>query len=156
LSGAVLIFPNQKREQLKIMAKTPLVKDLSLMFAAGVLGGLANSLTVWLFGAVGLNQLLGVALAPKLTPAWLYPRLVWGGLWGWLFLFPLPKLTYPSRGYIFSLGPSLVQIFVVFPLKAHKGVGGVELGYLTPLLVLFFNAVWGLVTAFWLKWSRYS
>jgi len=138
------------------MAKTLSVKEISLTFAAGVLGGLANSLTVWLFGAVGLNQLLGVALAPALTPTWLYPRLVWGGLWGWLFLLPFPKLTYPSRGIIFSLAPSLVQIFVVFPLKAQKGVGGLELGYLTPFLVLFFNAVWGLVAALWLKWSRSS
>jgi hypothetical protein len=138
------------------MAKTLSVKEVSLTFAAGVLGGLANSLTVWLFGAVGLNQLLGVALAPALTPTWLYPRLVWGGLWGWLFLLPFPKLTYPSRGFIFSLAPSLVQIFVVFPLKAQKGVGGLELGYLTPLLVLFFNAVWGLAAALWLKWSRSS
>lgn len=136
------------------MAQPLSVKEVSLTFAAGVLGGLANSLTVWLFGAVGLNQLLGVALAPQLTPAWLYPRLVWGGLWGLLFLLPVPKLTYPSRGFFFSLGPSLVQIFVVFPLKAQKGVGGIELGHLTPLLVVFFNAVWGLVTAVWLKWSR--
>ncbi len=138
------------------MAKSLSVKEVSLTFAAGALGGLANSLTVWLFGAVGLNQLLGVALAPALTPAWLYPRLVWGGLWGWLFLLRFPRLAYLSRGIIFSLGPSLVQIFVVFPLKAQKGVGGIELGYLTPVLVLFFNAVWGLVTALWLKWSRSS
>lgn len=136
------------------MAQSMSVKEVSLTFAAGVLGGLANSLAVWLFGAVGLTGLLGVALAPELTPAWLYPRLVWGGLWGWLFLLPRPKLTYSSRGIIFSLGPSLVQILVVFPLKAHKGVGGIELGTLTPLLVLFFNVVWGLVTAVWLKWSR--
>ena len=138
------------------MAKSLSVKEVSLTFAAGVLGGLANSLTVWLFGLVGLNQLLGVSLAPALTPAWLYPRLVWGGLWGWLFLLRFPRLTYLSRGLVFSLGPSLVQIFLVFPLKAQKGVGGIELGYLTPLLVLFFNAVWGLVTALWLRWSRFS
>jgi hypothetical protein len=136
------------------MAQPVSVKEVSLTFAAGALGGLANSLVLWLFGAVGLNQFLGVALAPQLTPAWLYPRLVWGGLWGWLFLLPRPKLTYSSRGIIFSLGPSLVQMFVVFPLKAHKGVGGIDLGTLTPLLVLFFNAIWGLVTAVWLKWSR--
>jgi hypothetical protein len=136
------------------MAQPVSVKEVSLTFAAGALGGLANSLVLWLFGAVGLNQFLGVALAPQLTPAWLYPRLVWGGLWGWLFLLPRPKLTYSSRGIIFSLGPSLVQVFVVFPLKAHKGVGGIDLGTLTPLLVLFFNAIWGLVTAVWLKWSR--
>jgi len=138
------------------MAKSLSVKEVSLTFAAGVLGGLANSLTVWLFGLVGLNQLLGVSLAPALTPAWLYPRLVWAGLWGWLFLLRFPRLAYLSRGLVFSLGPSLVQIFVVFPLKAQKGVGGLELGYLTPLLVLFFNAVWGLVTALWLRWSRSS
>ena len=96
------------------MAQPVSVKEVSLTFAAGALGGLANSLVLWLFGAVGLNQFLGVALAPQLTPAWLYPRLVWGGLWGWLFLLPRPKLTYSSRGIIFSLGPSLVQIFVVF------------------------------------------
>ena len=136
------------------MAQPVSVKEVSLTFAAGALGGLANSLVLWLFGVVGLNQFLGVALAPRFTPAWLYPRLVWGGLWGWLFLLPRPKLTYSSRGIIFSLGPSLVQMFVVFPLKAHKGVGGIDLGLLTPLLVLFFNAIWGLVTAVWLKWSR--
>ncbi|MFZ2087207.1 MAG: hypothetical protein WAU47_01420 [Desulfobaccales bacterium] len=138
------------------MANNLSVKTVSLTFAAGVLGGLANSLALWLFGAVGINQLLGVALAPQLTPAWLYPRLVWGGLWGWLFLLPFPRLTYPSRGYVYSLGPSLVQIFLVFPFVAQKGIGGVELGYLTPLLVLFFNAVWGLFTAMWLKWSMSS
>jgi hypothetical protein len=138
------------------MAHTLSVKEVSLTFAAGVLGGLANSLTVWLCGVVGLNQLLGVNLAPQLTPAWLYPRLVWGGLWGWLFLLPSPRFTYPTRGLFLSLGPSLVQIFVVFPLQAQKGVGGLELGFLTPVLVLFFNAVWGLITAVWLKWSRSS
>jgi hypothetical protein len=138
------------------MAKTLSVKEVSLTFAAGALGGLANSLTLWLFGALGITHLLGVALSPTFTPAWLYPRLVWGGLWGWLFLLPFPRLAYPSRGFIYSLGPSLVQLFIIFPLAAHKGVGGIELGYLTPLLVLFFNAVWGLVTAIWLQWSRSS
>lgn len=136
------------------MAKTLSVKEVSLTFAAGVLGGLANSLAVWLAGALGLTHLLGVNLAPPLTPAWLYPRLVWGGLWGWLFLLPQPRLTYPTRGLLLSLGPSLAQILLVFPLKAHQGVGGLALGYLTPLLVLLFNAIWGLTTALWLKWSR--
>ena len=138
------------------MAKIFSVKEWSLTFAAGVLGGLANSLVLWFCGAFGINQLLGVALAPKLTAAFLYPRLVWGGLWGFLFLLSFPRLAYPSRGLIYSLGPSLVQIFIVFPSVAHKGVGGIELGYLTPLLVLFFNAVWGLVAAIWLKWTRSS
>lgn len=136
------------------MANVVSVKEVSLAFAAGVLGGLVNSLVVWLFGVLGINHLLGVALAPPLTPSFLYPRLVWGGLWGFLFLLPFPKLTYPSRGLIYSLAPTVVQLFIVFPLALEKGVAGISLGYLTPLLVLFFNGVWGLSAAIWLKWSR--
>jgi hypothetical protein len=29
---------------------------------------------------------------------------------------------------------------------------GLDLGMLTPLFVLFFNAVWGLSAALWLRW----
>ena len=39
---------------------------------------------------------------------------------------------------------------VVFPMKLGVGVLGQDLGTLTPLLVLTFNAVWGLVAAWWL------
>ncbi|MDI6854183.1 MAG: hypothetical protein QME75_11350 [Deltaproteobacteria bacterium] len=131
-------------------------KNLSLAFTAGCLGGLVNSIAVWLFGALGINQALGVSLAPHFTPAWLYPRLVWGGLWGLLFLLPLKGLTYTARGLLLSLGPTLGQLLVVFPLKAQQGLFGLQLGYLTPLLVLFFNAVWGIVAAYWLKLTRES
>jgi len=37
---------------------------------------------------------------------------------------------------------------------ADKGVGGLALGALTPLFVLFFNAVWGVVAAWWLERCR--
>ena len=134
------------------MAQPVSVKEVSLTFAAGALGGLANSLVLWLFGAVGLNQFLGVALAPQLTPAWLYPRLVWGGIWGVLFLLPMLTTRVWSRGFIFSLGPTLVQLFVVFPMKAHKGMMGMDLGVLTPAFVVLFNAIWGWAAAIWLRW----
>jgi|UniRef100_A0A7V6A2E2 hypothetical protein len=138
------------------MAKSLSVKEVSLTYAAGALGGLVNGLALWLFGLVGINQLLGVALAPAFAKPFIYNRLVWGAIWGWLFLLPFPRLSYISRGLIYSLAPSLVQIFIVFPLVLHKGVGGMELGHLTPLLVLFYNAIWGVVTAIWLQWSRSS
>jgi len=136
------------------MSKFWSVKEWSLAYAAGAVGGLVNGLAIWLFGKVGINQFLGVALAPQLTTPLIYNKLVWGGIWGFLFLLPFPRLTYVSRGLIYSLAPSLVQIFFVFPQVLHKGVGGLEIGYLTPLLVLFFNAIWGVVTAVWLKVSR--
>jgi len=37
---------------------------------------------------------------------------------------------------------------------AHKGVAGLDLGLLTPLFVLFFNLVWGVVTAWTIKLAK--
>ena len=133
---------------------TSIFRTFSLVFAAGCVGAVANSLIVYLFGDLGINAALGVKIAPSLTAAWLYPRIVWGGLWGFLFLLPIFRSSLLARGLLFSLGPSLVMFLVVFPLKAKKGMFGLELGSITPVLVLFFNAVWGVTAAIWLRFSR--
>jgi hypothetical protein len=130
------------------------VKNFSLVFMAGLVGGLLNCLAVWFFGVLGIPQILGVQIAPPLTNTLLYSKLVWGGIWGLLFLIPLRRLTFPGRGLLFSLGPSLVQLFVVFPYQDQKGIMGLQLGALTPLFVLFYNVVWGVVAALWLQWER--
>jgi hypothetical protein len=128
-----------------------IIRNVLLVFAAGCAGGLANSIIVWLFGHFGISGALGVKIAPHLSPLWLYPRIVWGGIWGILFLLPVLRNKTISKAFIFSLGPTLVQLFIVFPFKAHKGMMGLELGALTPILVLFFNFVWGIKTACLLK-----
>ena len=125
-------------------------KNVSLTFVAGSLGGLVNAVFIWLFGTAGLTEALGVKLAPAFTAPWLYQKMVWGGLWGWLFLLPLTGLSYPVRGLLYALGPTLVQLLVVFPYQAQKGVLGLQLGYLTPIFVLFYNAVWGVTAGCWL------
>ncbi len=131
-----------------------LARKLSLIFAAGALGGLMNSLAVWIFGEIGLTSALGVKIAPQLSAAWLYPRIIWGGIWGLVFLLPLLQNRFFYRGLFFSLGPTIVQLFIVFPMKAGKGVMGIDLGLLTPLFVIVFNAIWGLSAAIWLKWTN--
>jgi hypothetical protein len=130
------------------------LRALSLVFAAGCVGAVLNSLAVWLCGRFGISAALGVNIAPALSPGWLYPRVVWGGLWGLLFLFPLLQGSVLGRGLLFSLGPSLVQLLVVFPYQAHKGVFGLALGTLTPVLVFLFNAVWGVVAAWWVRLAK--
>ena len=129
-------------------------KKLSLVFTAGCLGGLLNSLAVWLFGVIGITSALGVKIAPQLSAPWLYPRIVWGGIWGLLFLLPLMQKRIFYKGLIFSLGPTIVQLFIIFPMKANKGAMGFDLGLLTPVLVLVFNAIWGLTAAIWLRWAE--
>jgi len=127
---------------------------LSVIFSAGCLGGLANSVTVWLCGKYGLTYALGVNIAPALTPYWLYPRIIWGGIWGSLFLLPFLKGSPIRRGLLFSLAPTIFQLYYVFPYITNKGVMGLKLGIFTPLFVLAFNAVWGITAALWLRSSR--
>jgi hypothetical protein len=130
-----------------------LAKNMSLVFAAGCLGGLVNSITLWIFVEFGILSAFNVKVGAPMTPPWLYPRLVWGGIWGFLFLMPLTKQNLFMRGLLFSLGPTLFQLFVVFPYWLNKGMMGTDLGKWTPLFVVFFNAVWGWTTALWLKWT---
>ncbi len=130
-----------------------LPKDLGAAFSAGAFGGLANGLAVWLFGRLGITAALGVGIAPGLSPAMLYPRIVWGGLWGFLFLLGRPRGNAWKRGLVLSLGPTLVQLLYIFPLKSGQGVLGLDLGLLTPLFVVFFNAVWGLAAVLWFRLS---
>ena len=124
---------------------------MSIAFAAGAVGGLANSIVVWLFGLAGITAAVGVAIAPHLSASWLYPRIVWGGMWGLLFLLRFPRSGPIVRGLVLSLAPSLFLLLYVFPEMAGKGWLGVSLGALTPVFVLFYNAVWGVTAALWLR-----
>lgn len=130
------------------------MKKLLIFFAAGCIGALANSITVWAFGNHGITKELGVSIAPALNSSWLYPRIVWGGIWGLLFILPMLDSKLLRKGSILSLFPTAVQLFVIFPFKAGKGMAGLELGALTPFLVLFFNWVWGIATAIVIKFAK--
>jgi hypothetical protein len=123
----------------------------SMSFAAGAFGALINSLAIWAAGAHHLTARLGVRIAPHLAADWLYPRIVWGGLWGFLFMLPLVRGHWWLRGIILSLGPSAFQMLYVFPRETGEGYFGLGLGTLTPVFVLAANAVWGLSAAWLLR-----
>jgi hypothetical protein len=112
---------------------------LSVAFAAGVVGALANSLAVQLAGA------LRPGAAPELTPAWLYQRLVWGGLWGLLLLLPVLPGRPVARGLLISLAPSVARLAFFAP------AAGAPAGALGVVLVFLFNAIWGIVAALWFR-----
>ncbi len=130
------------------------MKNLFILFSAGCLGGLANSMAVWLAGYYGLTLNYGVNIAPALSPEWLYPRIVWGGIWGMLFLLPLLKEKPLINGIVLSAFPTIVQLFIIFPYVANKGIAGIDLGQLTPVFVIGFNLIWGLVTAYSIRWTK--
>ena len=130
------------------------MKKLLICFSAGCLGALANSLVVWWFGELGIARWAGVSIAPSLTPGWLYPRIVWGGIWGLLFVLPFLRSRFLLKGTLLSLLPTAVQLFVIFPYKANKGPAGLSLGMWTPAFVLVYNWVWGIVAAVTIKYSK--
>jgi len=127
------------------------LKFLSCVFSAGGFGGLANSIEVFLVGHFGVTAAFGVKMAPEFMPMWLYPRIVWGGIWGLTLLIPIWRNKPWFRVLIFSLGPTIVQLLWVFPFKLAKGFLGLELGLLTPLFVVFSNLIWALFAELWLR-----
>ena len=132
------------------MVGTAFWRQATLAFAAGALGGLVLFAFLWVIGTIGIPQAIGINLPVNVAKAYLYNRIVWGGIWGFIFLIPW-KQSWWIRGLVFSVAPSVVQMVVIFPLATPAGMFGLGLGALTPLLVLVANGVWGFVTAWWLE-----
>ena len=130
------------------------MKNALVVFAAGCLGALIQCVVMWLFTRYGITHSLHVNLPGSISAGWLYPRIVWGGLWGFLFLLPILTSSVFARSFVLALIPAGVQLFVIYPLYEHKGFAGLSLGTLTPFLVLFFYWVWSLATTVILKLAK--
>lgn len=71
---------------------------------------------------------------------------------GWLYFNQAPMLPGESwKENVVDL--TIRNLSLVFPLMAHKGALGLQLGSLTPLLVVFYNAIWGYAAGWWLSWA---
>lgn len=133
---------------------------IAVCFCAGLLAALINSIAAWLGGLWGITALFGVDMAPEFTRAWLYPRLVWGGLWGLPFFFAIRYLhqrrRWVRKGLWLSLLPTLAQLFFFFPRFTEAGWLGLGLGAATPLFVILYNLVWGFFLGVFarLLWGR--
>jgi hypothetical protein len=125
-----------------------LIRRASGAFTGGALGGLLDSFNIWFMGVSGLSDLLGITMKPEFTPNWLYPRMVWGGIWMLLLLLPLWKKRTVARGMLFSLLPSAMMLFMVLPAMG-KGVLGMEFGLLMPVVVIGLNFIYGIFASLW-------
>ncbi len=117
----------------------------TLAFAAGALGALILCLFVWALIALHVTAAVGLNLPPDIsgmTKVWLYKQMVWGGIWGFIFLLPW-RSSWWLRGLVYGIGPSLITLFVLLPPAARENIALV-------VLVLVANSVWGLVAAWWL------
>lgn len=120
------------------------LKRLSLLFAAGAVGGLANVIAIWILGKLGLPL-------PKASLGFLYKQAVWGGLWGLIFLIPVFAGSWWKKGMLMGLAPALLVLFFFLPQRG-AGIFGLNVGPAVPVMVVFLNVVvWGLATAYWAK-----
>jgi len=130
------------------MKQTPLLRGASGAFTGGAIGGLVDSINIWVMGKVGISDLLGVGMKPEFTAPWLYQRMIWGGIWMLLLLLPVWQGRTAARGMLFSLLPSAMMLFMVLP-SMGKGLLGLGFGSMTPVVVVGLNLIYGLVAAYW-------
>ena len=133
---------------------------VSVSFCAGLLAAIVSTAFAWLCIRYGLTTLAGVALQVSLDIRALYPKMIWGGLWGLVFALSVAhnrtRRYWVRKGMLISIAPTLYQLFVFFPYQTGYGTLGIELGLLTPLFVFCFNLVWGIFTGFFarLLWGK--
>jgi hypothetical protein len=130
------------------MKRTTFLRAASGAFTGGAIGGLVDSVNIWVMGKVGISDLLGVGMQPEFTAPWLYQRMIWGGIWMLLLLLPLWQGRTAARGMLFSLLPSAMMLFLVFP-SMGKGLLGLGFGSMTPVVVVGLNLIYGLVASYW-------
>ncbi len=119
-------------------------RQATLAFSAGALGALFNRAALVAMGAIGI---IG---APVVSKEWLYQALVWGGLWGFLFLIPW-RSHWLVRALVFGIGPSLGVWLVLFPYVWHMGFFGLSGGPLSIVVPLIANGAWGVAAGGWLE-----
>lgn len=130
------------------------MKNALLVFAAGCFAALVQLIAMNLAVRYGLTHSLGVHFAASYSPHWIYPHIVWGGLWGFVFLLPVLSSRVVLRSFVLCLIPALVQLFIIYPFYQGKGVAGFSLGALTPVVVIFFWWVWALATSLTLRFAK--
>lgn len=127
-----------------------MLRNISAAFAAGAVGAVVISFISWYLGDTGMLARVGINLHPALTGEWLYGKVVWGGLWGGLFLLPLLGSRPLLQGAAFSLAPTAAELFYFMP-QGSLGLLGLNAGPYTPVYVLLLNVLWGVVAAFWYR-----
>ena len=132
-----------------------MLRKLSVAFAAGAVGAVANVAFVGIMAQSGALAAIGINIPAPPIPAFLYKQVAWGGLWGLPLVLPFLSRSWFWRGILLGVLASLAAMFIFFPMHTAGGQGpgtaGLNIGPLMPVLVLVANSIWGVVAAYWYK-----
>lgn len=132
------------------------IRNVAVVFTAGAIGGFITAVVATIFTASGIVAATGSGLELPTHSIWFvdpptnYRLIVWGGLFGLLFLFPFVKnMVWWHWGIVVSLAAGISPLVIVFPLKFGSAMFlGLALGWPTIPWVLFFNFFYGIPTAY--------
>ena len=130
---------------------------LALGFVAGFLATITfQQIGIWVLHAVGYIPFAAWNTAPRAPFG--VPIVIslsfWGGVWGILFVLIEPWLRRSPGGYwvgatVFgAIVPTLVLMFVVFPLRGQPVGAGFAMNLLLTFILV--HGLWGLGTAVFL------
>lgn len=125
-----------------------LLRLLTLGFGAGAFGACILGLVAFALGRLGVPEMLGLTMpAPKLPEA-LYRAIVWGGIWGLLFVVPAFNRPWWFKGIIIGLLATVALVLYFAPaLRGGPAWGIVYAAVLNGI-------VWGLAAGLW--WAMVS
>jgi len=129
-------------------------------FCAGILAAIISTAFAWACAEYGITELAGVTIRTSLNIEALYPRMIWGGLWGLIYALTVAHVRtrkqWVRKGMLISILPSMYQLLVVYPYHTAQGTLGMQLGTMTPLFVVCFNLVWGIAIGIFarLLWGK--
>lgn len=129
----------------------PLISRAAMYYAAASAGGLAVALTAWGLGQAGVADALGVGINPPMQLPWLYKMIVWGGLWGLIFLLPIKLGPLWLKALVMTLAPVLVALVVFTPMRGGA-LFALDKGAMAPFYIYAINIPWGLTTAYLGRW----
>lgn len=124
-----------------------LFRRAALYYAAASLGGLAVVLTACSLSQLGVPRAVGVAVNPPLELGWIYRAMVWGGIWGFIFLLPIAIRPLWLKGLVLTLAPVLAALIYFGPARGGV-IFALDKGELAPFYIYLINIPWGLVTAY--------
>jgi hypothetical protein len=123
---------------------------VSHVVTAGLVAAIVQGILILACSLSGIFQALGLPLEISPVLPWLYQRMAWGGLWGLLFLLPIPLGRTQVRGLVLGLVPAAASLLFFLPLRDGQGWFGLRLGPLMPVVVVVFGLVWGAIAGMWL------
>ncbi|WP_299004467.1 hypothetical protein [uncultured Shewanella sp.] len=130
------------------------MKRVLVLFGAGCIGALLASLLFWLLTYLGLGHYVKFPYFPVLSAGWLYPKVLWGGVYGLLLLIPILESKLWLKVILLSILITLVHLFIALPFSVYRGAAGLNIGLYAFLFALLFNFLWASITALTVKFAK--